>query len=106
MKTLSKSVPIMFTFDLIILGLSTAFWYGFFQLPQKLFYKEDDVAFFKEAYPSLKKRIIMYLKIIDKTYNMDLAATEIYIKNLKKQYPTLRFKNTTRALCSAILCFI
>ena len=64
-------------------------------IPEKLFYKEDDVAFFKEAYPSLKKRIIMYLKIIDKTYNMDLAATEIYIKNLKKQYPTLKFKNTT-----------
>ena len=26
----------MFTFDLIILGLSTTFWYGFFQLPQNL----------------------------------------------------------------------
>ena len=26
----------MFTFDLIILGLSTIFWYGFFQLPQNL----------------------------------------------------------------------
>lgn len=36
MRTLSKSVPIMFAFDLIILGLSTAFWYGFFQLPQNL----------------------------------------------------------------------
>lgn len=36
MKILSKSIPIMFTFDLIILGLSTTFWYGFFQLPQNL----------------------------------------------------------------------
>lgn len=36
MRVLSKSVPIMFTFDLIILGLSTVFWYGFFQLPQNL----------------------------------------------------------------------
>ena len=36
MKILSKSIPIMFTFDLIILGLSTIFWYGFFQLPQNL----------------------------------------------------------------------
>ena len=26
----------MFTFELIILGLSTTFWYGFFQLPQNL----------------------------------------------------------------------
>ncbi len=36
MRILSKSVPIMFTFDLIILGLSTTFWYGFFQLPTNL----------------------------------------------------------------------
>ena len=36
MRTLSKSVPIMFAFDLIILGLSTAFWYSFFQLPEYL----------------------------------------------------------------------
>lgn len=36
MKILSKSIPIMFTFDLIILGFSTTFWYGFFQLPQNL----------------------------------------------------------------------
>ena len=36
MKILSKSIPIMFTFDLIILGLSTTLWYGFFQLPQNL----------------------------------------------------------------------
>ena len=34
MRTLSKSVPIMFTFDLIILGLSTTFWYGFFNFPK------------------------------------------------------------------------
>ncbi len=33
MKILSKSIPIMFTSDLIILGLSTTFWYGFFQEP-------------------------------------------------------------------------
>lgn len=33
MKILSKSIPIMFTFDLMILGLSTALWCGVFQFP-------------------------------------------------------------------------
>lgn len=36
MKILSKSIPIMFTFDLIILGLSTALWCGVFQFSLRL----------------------------------------------------------------------
>ncbi|MBQ7764254.1 sugar transferase [bacterium] len=34
MRSLSKSIPLMFTFDLIILGLSTAFWYQHFNFPK------------------------------------------------------------------------
>lgn len=63
--------------------------------PEKLFYKERDIDFFKQAYSQLKERIIAYLKIIDKIYNMDLETTENFLRKLKEQYPALRFKNIT-----------
>lgn len=60
--------------------------------PEELFYNENDILFYKQAYSNLKKRIIKYLQIFSKTTNMDLEELEQYLKLLKEEHPILRFK--------------
>lgn len=63
--------------------------------PKILFYNEEDIIFYKQAFTYTKERIVKYLQIFDKTYNMNLEEVEIFLKNIKEKYPALRFKMST-----------
>ena len=71
MRVLSKSVPIMFTFDLIILGLSTAFWYDHFNF--QMFYGIPIVLII------LMGLIVLFLKANYKIREFNNTAKNTYL---------------------------